>query len=280
MKRWIAVIVPVALLVLAACPEAAENRMLPDAQTGAAAVCLRGEPFVAAGGVPLRSTGPADAERVGDLRWESHPGCERFVIDLLREDGTPATSPGEVQVELLRELGVVRVSMRNVEAVDPDATGADFDGPLARAAFAVFSPDGRWVYVDLHLGEAAEAHASVLRDPARVVVDLRPGGGPVPGAPARDERVVVLEPRPGTHSHPVVVTGYSRTFEANVVARLEHQGEAVFDTFTTATAWVDAWGHFSFTIPDGPPGPATLHVGEHSARDGTWQGVAVELTIE
>jgi hypothetical protein len=135
------------------------------------------------------------------------------------------------------------------------------------------------VYVDVHLADAAEAHVSLLREPARVVVDLRPGGGALPPPPARDARVVVLEPRGGPASYPLTVTGYSRTFEANVVARLEQGGEEVFETFTTATAWVDAWGHYSLSIPRGPAGPVTLHVGEYSARDGSWEGVAVELEM-
>jgi hypothetical protein len=49
--------------------------------------------------------------------------------------------------------------------------------------------------------------------------------------------------------------------------------------FTTATAWVDAWGHYSLVIPEGPTGPVVLHVGEHSARDGTWEGVAIRLQL-
>jgi hypothetical protein len=93
---------------------------------------------------------------------------------------------------------------------------------------------------------------------------------------ARPARV---EPRPGAATYPLTVTGYARTFEANVVARLEREGEEVVETFTTATAWVDAWGQFSLTIAEGPTGPVVLHVGERSARDGTWQGAAVELNM-
>jgi hypothetical protein len=279
-RRILAAMVFPVLLVLTACPDVADDRPPPDAQRAEAAVCLQGEPFVEDGAFPLESPGPGDANRVSDLRWERHPGCERFVVDLVGEDDSPASMPGDVRVEVLRELGVVRVSLRDVEWVDPGATEESFGGPLARAAYSVWSPDGRWVHVDVHLGDAAEAHATVLRDPARVVVDLRPGGGPVPEPAPSDDRVVVLQPRPGPVSYPFQVTGYARTFEANVVARLEQQGEAVFDTFTTATAWVDAWGHYSITVRDGPAGNVVLHVGEHSARDGTWEGVAVEITAQ
>jgi hypothetical protein len=89
----------------------------------------------------------------------------------------------------------------------------------------------------------------------------------------------VLEPRPGAASYPLTITGYARTFEANVVARLEEDGEDVHVAFTTATAWADAWGHFSLTIHAGPTGPIRLHVGEYSAKDGTWEGAVVELRV-
>jgi hypothetical protein len=242
-------------------------------------VCLQGAPFVADGPVSVDAREAGDAQRVQELRWQRHDGCERFVIDLVDEDGAPASTAGSVAAEVRRRLGVVRVSLRDVAWVDPGATDATFDGELARSAYAVWSPDGRWTYVDVHLAAGAEAFVTLLEDPARVVVDLRPGGGPLPPPPASGRRVVVLEPRPGPASYPLTITGYARTFEANVVARLEQGGEEVLETFTTATAWVDAWGHFSFTIDDGPTGPVRLHVGEYEARDGAWEGVVVELRM-
>lgn len=242
-------------------------------------VCLHGEPFVADGVIEVRDATPGDAHRIAALRWERHEGCERFVIDLEAEGGAPAERAGAVTAELLRDLGVVRVALRDFRTVDPDASDETFDGPLAGAAFAVWSPEGPWAYVDVHLTAAAEVHVSTLDQPARVVVDLRPGGPAVPEPAPRETRVVVLEPRPGAAAYPLTVRGYARTFEANVVARLERDGEEAFSDFTTATAWADAWGDFSFTIEDGPSGLVVLHVGEHSARDGTWEGVAVELDM-
>lgn len=281
--------VPFAVLTLggatvAGCPSDGERRPAEEERP----VCLRGRPFVANGPIPVGAAGAeparaeaagADPHRVADLRFESHTGCERLVIDLGSGDDRPATSTGEVEAELLRDLGVVRISLLEVEGVDPEATDARLGGSLARAAYAVRSPEGRRVYVDLHLADAAEAHVRLLEDPARVAVDLRPGGGPIPADPAVDRRVVVLAPRPGPATYPLTVTGYARTFEANVVARLERGGEELAETFTTATAWADAWGHYELTFEEGPSGPIELHVGEYSARDGTWEGVAVPLEM-
>ncbi|MFP4622946.1 MAG: Gmad2 immunoglobulin-like domain-containing protein [Gemmatimonadota bacterium] len=237
-------------------------------------VCLEGGPFVADGPIPVDGGG-ADPGRISGLRWERHEGCERFVVDLETEPDREA--PGGVGVEVLRGSGLIRVTAEGVREVDQDATDATFDGPLARAAYSAWAPDGRSTWVDLHLAEPAEASARVLGGPARVVIDLRPGGGALPPTAVTGQRVVVLEPRPGEVSFPLDVEGYARTFEANVVVRLEQDGREVEETFTTATAWADAWGHFELTLDDGPDGPFELHVGEYSARDGTWEGVTLDL---
>lgn len=288
MRRILAgTLIAATAVLLAACPgeedRPADGPGVVDARDDDAPqdrpVCLLGQRFVASGSLDVADLEPGDANRIGALRWQEYEGCERLVIDLVTDDDSPAQRPGAVTAELLRELGVVRVSLRDIEWVDPDATDATFDGPLARRAYAVFSPEGRWVYVDVHLADAAEAHVSTLDDPARVVVDLRPGGGAVPAPAPSENRVVVLEPRPGAASYPLTVTGYARTFEANVVVRLERDGREVYEDFTTATAGVDAWGHYSFTIDHGPTGRVTLHLGDHSAKDGTWEGVAVRLEM-
>jgi hypothetical protein len=241
--------------------------------------CLAGSPFVEEGIVPLNVPEVGDAREVHDLRWAAHEGCERFVIDLAAADGSPADVVGMMRAEVLRDLGIVRISLIDAESVDQGAIDASFDGPLARAAYAVLAPDGAGIHVDLHLAQAAEAHVALLQEPARVVVDLRPSGGPVPAPPVVSDRVVVLQPSSLATTYPLEVVGYARTFEANVVVRIEDQGEEVLEEATTATAWTDAWGYYSVTIEDGPSGRIQLHIGEYSARDGTWEGAAVELEI-
>jgi hypothetical protein len=269
------------LVVLAALPllSCGQEDQEP-AQTEGPAVCLEGEPFVADGDFPVDAGRAGDAERVAALRLAVLEGCERFVIDLQADDESQASAAGEVRAEVLRHLGVVRLALREVEWVAEGATEAFFDGELARAAYSVVDPEGRWVYVDLHLSAEAEAHVALLEDPARVVVDLRPGGGEVPSSAVTEDLVVVLQPRPGEQTYPLEVSGYARTFEATVVVRLEQDGGQVLEDFTTATAWTDAWGHFSFTIEDGPAGSVELHVGDYSAKDGTWEGVTVELEMK
>ncbi|HUF28478.1 MAG TPA: hypothetical protein VMM18_15985, partial [Gemmatimonadaceae bacterium] len=97
------------------------------------AVCLEGQPFVAEGTVPLESGATGDAERIRRIRWEAHDGCERLVIDLVAAGDAPATSAGPVSAEVLRDLGVVRISLVNVRYVDTGATEARPGSALARA---------------------------------------------------------------------------------------------------------------------------------------------------
>jgi hypothetical protein len=280
--HWRAFPALAALLLLGGCPRdepAAEagaggvNGPAADADP-AAAVCLQGGPFVARGELAIDRPGDAPPLPIDELRWSAHEGCERFVIAL-----RGAAVPAGVAAELIRELGVLRITIPGAATITQEATLLLMDGDLARAAYTLRAPEPRTTWVDLHLAAPAEAFAAVLREPARVVVDLRPGGGGVPEPPVAGDRVVVLEPRPGATAYPLRITGYARTFEANVVIRLEQGGEDRVETFTTATDWVDAWGHFTLTVAEGPTGPVRLHVGEHSARDGTWQGVVVDLEL-
>lgn len=243
-------------------------------------VCLQAERYASDGDIVVAGAtgGALERGQVLDVRWNAHAGCERVVIDLGMADGSAAAAPGMVAASLLRDLGVVRVRLPDVESVDPDATERMTGGELASAAYVVRSRDGG-LYVDLHLGGSAEVAVTTLADPARVVVDLRPGGSAIPAPAASTIRVVMLTPRPGAATYPLTVTGYARTFEANVVARLVQGGDLVVEDHTTATAWTDAWGEFSITFADGPAGAVEVQAGEYSARDGAWEGTAVAVEL-
>ncbi|MCP4224411.1 MAG: hypothetical protein GY773_13805 [Actinomycetia bacterium] len=90
---------------------------------------------------------------------------------------------------------------------------------------------------------------------------------------------MVFEPSTGQGEYPIRVSGYSRTFEATVIARLLAADEIEFETFTTATDYLDAWGRFTMEIPNGPTGRVDVFVGEDSAATGDASGVTIELSI-
>lgn len=241
-------------------------------------VCLQAEQFIERGMLHLDPAAGSESYRVAELRWAAHDGCERFVIELQNASGSADQRTGAVLVDFRRELGIVRIQLASATEVLPEATDAEFPGELAARAFVVRATDGS-LYVDLHLREAAQAAAFLLESPARVVVDLRPGGAELPEPAAIDGLTVVLEPRSGGSSYPLRVAGYARHFEANVVVRMVQDGVTAFERSISSTDWTEAWGEFALNLDNGPRGNVSLEVGDYSARDGKWEGVAIELTL-
>jgi len=253
--------------------------------------CLDGDAFVANGALPVESdASDGGPRRIDTIGWASHDGCERLVIDISGADAPtgeapqrsasmPAT-PGAVRAELLRDLGILRIELPDAVSVDTAATEEFFEGPLARSAYSVIATDGQGFFIDVHLGSAAEARVTTLARPARIVADLRLGGDPVPPPAVASRRVVVIQPRGAEATYPFELMGYARTFEGNVVARIEQEGRQVVERFTTSTGWLEAWGFYSITFQDGAAGPVELHVGEYSARDGTWEGASLQLIVQ
>lgn len=260
-------------------------------------VCLEGTGFVQEGALVASPIVPGDATSIGGLRWARHEGCERFVIDLVRQDGSPADRPGRVTASFLRDDGVVRVQLDSkvvttgktpqemAEALAPKS--ALLGGELAERAFIVRSDrmTGGSLFVDLHLAAPAEARIITLASPARVVVDLKPGGRQI-GRPFQHllgstdpSGVVVLTPQGPTSSYPLQITGYARNFEANIIAEVRQGGQRVEVVNGIATDWIEAWGLFTLTIESGPSGFIDLFVGDYAARDGAEEGVHIPLTM-
>ncbi len=171
--------------------------------------------------------------------------CDRFIISLATDAGAPATSVGRTRVVFLRDLGVVRVFLPDV--TDTNITDGVFELPLIDRAYVVRSADGS-LYVDAHLGAAAMARTVVTESPAQIIVELDPGGPALPPVAARSDLVVVLTPREGRADYPLIVTGYSRTFEANVVVRLIKADVVAEERVTMATDYLSAWGEFTVTL--------------------------------
>lgn len=235
-----------------------------------AAVCL-GEGFRESGEIATFSGPAGPARMIADLRWARHEGCERFVIELAREDGSAADSVGDARARFIRELGIIRIDLP--PAVDSAReTDEDFGGSLAAAAYVIRRAD-RGLSVDLHLASAAIARVTRLSGPARIVVDLQPGGAQLTSRPLRQDLTVVLTPTGPDASYPLEIVGYARNFEANVIARIRQGGVVRVTEFTTATDWTEAWGMYTIRIVSGPTGNVELFVGGDSPRDGTELGV-------
>jgi LysM repeat protein len=244
------------------------------------AVCRAGEGFVSSGNMPGRDGPPGDARQIFGFRAADHDGCARLVIDLGTAAGNQAQTAGPVFGEYLREQGLIRVHLGNEyslqDMIDAPAD-QQIDTSLFDTAYVVWSQDGH-PYVDVHLTEPVLARLIVVDSPARVVIDAQPET--IVTSPATSDNVVVVQPRDNdVQSYPLVITGYGRTFEANVIARIYVDGEIQAETFTTAASWAETWGEFELVLDEGPLGEIELFVGEESAKDGTEQGVRVQLTM-
>lgn len=238
--------------------------------------CLEGDAeFGDEGIVASVGVNSGDARGIADLRWAAHEGCERFVVDLATVDGAPAIAVGETSVALV-EPGILRIQLPQTVTLTAVADNT-FDGDLVQRAYVVRDRAGS-LFVDLLLSGAIEARASALESPARVVVDVQPGSGKPGGTPTIGENVVVTSPQAGEVGYPLQVAGYSRTFEANVVARIRGGGEET-GLFTTATDYLETWGVFELEFGEGPLGQVELFVGEDDAADGSERGVTIPLTM-
>ena len=134
------------------------------------------------------------------------------------------------------------------------------------------------MFVDLHLAAPAAARARVTSEPARLNIDLRPGFVEFAGTATTDDLVVVVSPGDGANVPPAAtVSGYARTFEANVVTIVTQGGQVISETGTTAAEWAVTWGEFSQELTL-PPGSVSLFVGQSSPEDGSLDGVTLELT--
>jgi hypothetical protein len=204
-------------------------------------------------------------------------GGQRVVLTFADAGGLPANTVGPGRVQLLRDLGVVRVWLP--AEVDAGAMTQTFwAGDIASDAFLVRSIDGG-CFVDVHLRVPAVARVWETALPAALVLDLRPGGDPIPERALRNSQVVLLAPRGGPASYPLEIGGYARTFEGTVVLRMMQHGKSVRDTFTTATDYVYMWGEFRLVLPAGPSGPFELQAGQGNMETGAWEGVGVPIEV-
>ena len=206
------------------------------------------------------------------------PPCHRFELPLV---GSGPLAAADVPAgDFRRSYGIVRYELPNTLTTIGQADSAFADSTIA-SAYVVHGLDGGY-FLDVHLANPSRADSRATPSPegeARIGLQLAVGGGAIPTRAPRDRNVVVLEPRNGSVTYPIVVKGYARTFEANVQGWVEQNNAviAASKSFTTAADWTVTWGEFELTIPSGPEGDIVLFVGEESAKDGTPIGVRIPL---
>jgi hypothetical protein len=234
-----------------------------------------GAPFVAK---PEMSGGSSyKADTILAVRFGAHRGYERVVIDLGTGD-EPADAVPQWTLMNSADDGLLRVTLPSVSG-----TGVS-DGKLGDALLESFhvvrAPDGG-MFVDVFARKTFVYRVLELSNPARLVVDFKPGGEYLEAPPpAVGGNTVVVEPRAGARiEDPLTVCGYSRNFEAsNTIVLTDSDGEVVIRRTVLSNDWTSTWGYFETTV-DLPPfsGKGTLRVGAKSARDGSFEGVEMPV---
>jgi Immunoglobulin-like domain of bacterial spore germination len=234
-----------------------------------------GAPFVARSEASGGSSYKADT--ILAVRYGAHEGYERVVIDLGTGD-EPAESVPEWTLMSSADDGLLRVTLPSTSATG--VSNGKLGDALLESFHVVRAPEGG-MFVDVFARKAFVYRVLELSDPARLVVDFKPGGKDleVP-LPAVGGNTVLVEPRADARiGDPITVYGYSRNFEAsNTIVLIDSDGEVVIRRTVLSNDWTSTWGYFEATL-DLPPfsGKGTLRVGSKSARDGTFEGVEIPV---
>ena len=221
----------------------------------------------------------AGVDTLRNVRFGDHGTFERAVIDLGFDNTTPANTAPLYTWSETNEI--VRVELPTVNDTSK-SDGAGLNKAISR--YYVVRAPGRTgnLYVDFHLTETAQSvNVFTLDNPARIVVDVTPGGTPLATRPAVGAAVVVA-PLGGIKVGPNLfrVTGYGRPFETFGSWRIRDSDDNVVQEGNYRTTdWAATWGTFGFaavypTTLSGETG--TLQVGEFGG-DSHFTGVSVPL---
>ena len=258
-------------------PPAAASTAAPDPTTAAAGPLPSCGGEFTSGGV-LASLGSAQGDGV-HIAGVSHfhtGGCERLEVSLAASDGSPSSALPPVEVELMADAGLLRMSF-DPAVQTTSITDASFSGGLFNSVYVVRGLDGR-LFVDAHLSRSVEAAAEA--GPSRLTVVLRGADGYPSSRPSASSSTVVTSPaRRGDVSYPITVAGYARNFEANVIGFTTGPDGTAGPAYHTSSAdYIQTWGEFRLVIEEGPAGPVTLSAGDYDAESDDFHGVHLPLT--
>ena len=247
----------------------------PERDVAGASEASSGARFV--GGTAMSGGSGYDADTVLAVRYGVHEGYERVVLDL----GTgekPAESVPQWALASPKGNGLLRVTLPSASATC--VSDGEFGDGLLGSFHVVRAPEGG-MFVDFFARKAFLYRVLEIGDPARLVVDFKPTGASleVP-LPAEGGDTVLVEPRSKARiSDPLMISGYSRNFEAtNAIILTDPDGKILVHRTVVSNDWSSTWGYFETTL-DLPQfaGKGTLKVGTQSARDGSFEGVEIPV---
>lgn len=221
-------------------------------------------------------------DTVRDVRFGDHISYERAVIDLGTRKEAGELAPSYRSSNRDGDW-LVRVDLPTARHTLTSG-GAGLGRAISR--YHVVRTQGGTLSVYFHLtGAASRVNVFRLNHPARVVVDISPGGTAIYARPTIGANTVILTPRTGRSVGPrtFMVKGYGRPFEGRGAWRVvDASGKVVRQGTYTTSDWVTAWGAFVFSVayPERLAGTeGTLEVGQYSPKDGHFQGASVLLNF-
>jgi hypothetical protein len=233
-------------------------------------------PFTVTPKIKGGSEGAADS--IQEVRFGRHEGFERAVIDFGSERA-PASRVPVWSLSSPTGEGYARITFPDVDATSE--TDGIFGGSILDNFYVVRAPGGG-MFVDVFATGAFQYRVMELSDPGRLVLDCHPASGDLRlPIPARAEETVLFEPRQReTITSPLVVSGYSRNFEAsNTITLRASSGNVLSERTVLSNDWLETWGYFETSLEfPAFEGLATLQVGAESPRDGSFEGVEVPVT--
>lgn len=255
-------------LLLSACTVTGEPSVTapPGATTAVPATTLPSTPATSTSTIPPTTACPegdvmltdgqllawerptADAARIAEIDWRLAGDCHILTISFATGDGAPATTPPTLSASILRSAGVLRIESAASSSVVTDQL---VEHGLVERIFVPVDADGNR-FVDLVLNAPVVGRARLLTSPARLELELQPGGPEDVGSPLVTDEIVLVEPALGATVEPVIdVTGYSIGAAAGLNVSVLLAGTAIEEASVEFVSQPGVWTEFSLTIPVG-----------------------------
>lgn len=249
------------MLLLAACSAAPQSSVPPPAPTSTtvaatttvatsstlppATACPEGDLMLTDGQLVDWERPGADSSRIAGISWRTVGACHVVTISFATDDGAPATTPPTLTARILRDTGVLRVDSETTSSVIVDQLVED--GLIERMFVPIDSAGNR--FIDFVLSGPAVGRARLMTSPARLEIELQPGGPPEVGSPLVTENVVVVEPGLGATVGPIIdLSGYSTAAAESLNLSVLRDGAPIEEATVELASQPGTWTGFTFNI--------------------------------